>query len=393
MYSPTGRLHKILYTIIEDFRVEGRKRHNLVDVLMIVFFGLLCGYRSIEEIHFYAELSEELLKKYLELPNGIPSSDTILRILARLNPARLGKVFIEYAKEAFAEKLPKDGIVAIDGKTECGSEYAPKDESKTGHKSVHMVSAWASEIGVCFGQVKTEEKSNEITAIPELLELLDLKGIIVTIDAMGCQKAITKKITEKKSNYVISLKGNQEKIHESVRDFYTSNELDERYCERYGIQKYECELEIAHGRIEKRTYYLCTNLKWLEERNEWSNLKAVGMVRCKRIVKKTGAESNENRFFISSITDIKKAATATRKHWGIENGLHWVLDNIFDEDFSTLRKDNSAQNLNIMRKFALNALKQVDFSEFTKKKNLTIANKQHLCDKREACLEKVLSFF
>ena len=211
--------------------------------------------------------------------------------------------------------------------------------------------------------------------------------------AMGCQKKITEKITEKKSNYVISLKGNQDRIYGSVRDLYTCNELDERYCERYGIQKYECDMEIAHGRVEKRTYWLCTKLDWLEERKEWSNLKAVGMVQCRRFIKKTGTESAENRFFITSLTDVKKAATAMRSHWGIENGLHWVLDNIFDEDFSTLRKDNSAQNLNIMRKFALNALKQADFSKFSKKKNLTIANKQHLCDKLESCLEKVLSDF
>ena len=186
------------------------------------------------------------------LANGIPSADTILRVLARIDTEQLGKIFIEYAKLVFGNKIKEGDVVAFDGKTECGSEYSPLTENETKHKAIHMVSAWASRLGVCFGQIKTEEKSNEITAIPELLELLDLKGVIVTVDAMGCQKKIAGKITEKKSDYVFSLKGNQEKIHDDVKDFFTSHELDEKYCERYKIQKYEGELEIGHGRIEKR---------------------------------------------------------------------------------------------------------------------------------------------
>ena len=226
-------------------------------------------------------------------------------------------------------------------------------------------------------------------AIPELLELLDLKGVIVTIDAMGCQKKIAGKITEKKSDYVFSLKGNQEKIHDDVKDFFTSHELDEKYCERYKIQKYEGELEIGHGRIEKRDGFLCTNIKWLEGKAEWPNLKAVGMVRCHRTEKKTGKESLETRFFITSLTDAGKACEAMRSHWGVENGLHWELDVVFGEDLSQLRKDNSAANMNIIRKLVINILKQTDFSEFTKAKSLSILGKQMLCDKREECLEKV----
>ena len=183
---------------INDSRIDRCKKHSLVDILMIVFFGLLCGYKSIESIHLYAELSINVLKKYLLLANGIPNADTILRVLARIDTEQLG---------------------------------------------------------VCFGQIKTEEKSNEIAAIPELLDLLDLKGGIVTIDAMGCQKKIAGKITEKKSDYVFSLKGNQEKIHDDVKEFFTGHQLDEKYCERYKIQKYEGELEIGHGRIEKEMVF------------------------------------------------------------------------------------------------------------------------------------------
>ena len=374
---------------INDSRIDRCKKHSLVDILMIVFFGVLCGYKSIESIHLYAELSINVLKKYLLLANGIPSADTILRVLAKIDTEQLGKVFIEYAKLVFGNKIKEGDVVAFDGKTECGSGYSPLTENETEHKAIHMVSAWASRLGVCFGQIKTEEKSNEITAIPELLELLDLKGVIVTIDAMGCQKKIAGKITEKKSDYVFSLKGNQEKIHDDVKDFFTSHELDEKYCERYKIQKYEGELEIGHGRIEKRDGFLCTNIKWLEGKVEWPNLKAVGMVRCHRTEKKTGKESLETRFFITSLTDAGKACEAMRSHWGVENGLHWELDVVFGEDLSQLRKDNSAANMNIIRKLVINILKQTDFSEFTKAKSLSILGKQMLCDKREECLEKV----
>ena len=374
---------------INDSRIDRCKKHSLVDILMIVFFGLLCGYKSIESIHLYAELSINVLKKYLLLANGIPSADTILRVLAKIDTEQLGKIFIEYAKLVFGNKIKEGDVVAFDGKTECGSEYSPLTENETKHKAIHMVSAWASRLGVCFGQIKTEEKSNEITAIPELLELLDLKGVIVTVDAMGCQKKIAGKITEKKSDYVFSLKGNQEKIYDDVKAFFTSHELDEKYCERYKIQKYEGELEIGHGRIEKRDGFLCTNIKWLEGKAEWPNLKAVGMVRCQRTEKKTGKESLETRFFITSLTDAGKACEAMRSHWGVENGLHWELDIVFGEDLSQLRKDNSAANMNIIRKLVINILKQTDFSEFTKAKCLSISGKQMLCDKREDCLEKV----
>ena len=374
---------------INDSRIDRCKKHSLVDILMIVFFGLLCGYKSIESIHLYAELSINILKKYLLLANGIPSADTILRVLARIDTEQLEKIFIEYAKLVFGNKIKEGDVVAFDGKTECGSEYSPLTENETKHKAIHMVSAWASRLGVCFGQIKTEEKSNEITAIPELLELLDLKGVIVTVDAMGCQKKIAGKITEKKSDYVFSLKGNQEKIYDDVKDFFTSHELDEKYCERYKIQKYEGELEIGHGRIEKRDGFLCTDIKWLEGKAEWPNLKAVGMVRCQRTEKKTGKESLETRFFITSLTDAGKACEAMRSHWGVENGLHWELDVVFGEDLSQLRKDNSAANMNIIRKLVINILKQTDFSEFTKAKSLSISGKQMLCDKREECLEKV----
>ena len=188
---------------------------------------------------------------------------------------------------------------------------------------------------------------------------------------------------EKKADYLFSLKGNQEKLHEDVKDFF-NHELDEKYCERYKIQKLSCAVEKDHGRIEKRDYYLCTNLKWLTKKDEWKNLCGIGMVRSNRLTK--DGESTELRYFITSLTDVNLAAKAMRAHWSIENNLHWVLDTVFDEDYCRVRKDNSAQNLNIIRKLVMNLLKGLDLPVATKKKNLTKGNKQTLCSKNEKCL-------
>ena len=368
---------------VKDFRIDRCRKHNLSDILMIVLIGYLKGCKDIEEIHFTAEIFEEELKKYLELPNGIPSADTILRVLAGIDGKELEKALAVYARETFGTQIPEKEVIAIDGKTIRRSGYTNhKDESKS-HKAAHVISAFASSLGICFGQVKTEEKSNEITAIPELLELLEIKGLIVTIDAMGCQKKIAEKIIGKKADYLFSLKGNQEKIHEDVKDFF-SHELDGKYCERYRIQSLSCGIEKDHGRIEKREYFLCTDLKWLEEKDDWKNLGAVGMVRRCRATK--DGESREQRYFITSLKDIKLAAKAMRAHWGIENNLHWVLDTVFDEDYCRVRKDNSAQNLNVIRKLVMNLLKGIDLPIATKKKKLTIGNKQTLCATNQKCL-------
>ena len=373
---------------ITDNRVERCKKHNLVDILMIVFIGMLCGHKSIEQIQFYAMLNEQTLKKYLKLENGIPSSDTILRVLARIDAKQFEKVFIDYARQTFGKNIPENEVLAIDGKTIKRSEYVPEGQDKKPHKAAHVVSAWSHSLGVCFGQVKTEEKSNEITAIPELLELLYVKGMIVTIDAMGCQKKITDKITEKKADYLISLKGNQKTTYDEVKEVF-EHSSDQKHCEYYKIKHVQYNNEIGHGRIEKRKCYLCTNIDWLSEKNEWANLNAVGMLVCERTEKKSGKKSVERRYFLTSLKDVEKANFAMRTHWGIENNLHWVLDTIFDEDYCLVRKDNAAANMSVLRKIILNILKTVDFSDVVKVKKMPLCHKQQLCNKREDCLERV----
>ena len=200
---------------------------------------------------------------------------------------------------------------------------------------------------------------------------------------------IVEKIAEKKADYVISLKGNQQSIHNDVKEFF-DHPWDETYCQCYNIQHIEYRIEIGHGRIEKRTCYLCRNINWLTEKDEWSKLNAVGMLICERTIKKSGKKSVERRYFLTSLTDVEKAAFAMRAHWGIENNLHWVLDAILNEDYCLVRKDNAAANLHVLRKIVLNILKQVDFSDIIKAKKMPLCHKQHLCDKREDCLNRVL---
>ena len=255
---------------IDDFRVKRCRKFELADIFLLVLFGLLSGIKDIEHIAEWAEEAEESIKGLVRFEFGPPSADTILRVFRNVNADKIEKVFIKRAHGIY-EKVkiePDRTIVAIDGKTMSGSNKV------TGAKGIHIVSAWADELSLILGQVKTDEKSNEITAIPELLELIDIRGMIITIDAMGCQKKICGKIKEKKADYVLSLKGNQSTTHEAVKDFFS---MDEKELAKYGVIKSEKECNPDHGRIENRQYYLCTNLSWLENKDEWPGLKAVAM--------------------------------------------------------------------------------------------------------------------
>lgn len=366
---------------IEDKRVERCKKHELQDILLLCLLAVLCGQNDVEGIVMFGQTRIQELKHYIPLKNGIPSADTILRVLARLDSKQFEAAFLSWTKDYFKETSVKNPMahpcIAIDGKT------VRKSNTEAAGKGIHLVSAWASELGIVLGQIKTKEKSNEITAIPELLIAMDLKGIIVTIDAMGCQKEIVKLIKEKKSDYLISLKGNQQTIHKDVADFFEHTATKQN---TYKVQYFTAGIEKDHGRIEKREYSLCTDLSWLEQRTDWTGLKGVGMVKSTRIIQ--GTETVENRYFITSLTDVKQAACANRSHWGIENRLHWVLDMVYDEDYRRNRKDNSAANLAILRKITLNLLRLVDVSARFGKISLT--KKRYLADHDDAFLLAVL---
>jgi len=334
-------------SIIKDPRLDRKKLHQLTDILFIGICAVLCSCDTWEDIHLFATERKEYLQEYIELKNGIPSADTIARVFSIIDPAEFEIAFRNWVCSLY--KVEEGKIIAIDGKRLRGS-YG------NGKSAIHMVGAFAAESGLVLGQVKTEEKSNEITAIPELLDALLIKGCIVTLDAMGCQKEITKKIVEKGGDYVISLKGNQGTLHDDVRLFLESNKKDEFKKTEHD---YFETVEKGHGRVETRRYWITDKIEWLEAQKEWSGLKSIGLVETERYVK--GETSSEMRCFIASISpDARKFAQAVRQHWSIENNLHWQLDVTFDEDKLRMRVKNAAQNLSIMRRMVLNALKQDD---------------------------------
>lgn len=293
---------------------------------------------------------QEWFAGFLELKNGIPSHDTFRRVFCLLDNVWLKEVFVEWISSAVS--LSKGVLVNIDGKNLGGSK-----EPVNGKKSLNVVSAWVSEQSVVLGQVKCEEKSNEITAIPELLKILDLEGCIVSIDAIGCQTEIVKQITEKRADYVISLKGNQGTLHQEVRDY-----LD--WAERIGFTEISydyCEtIEKDHGRIEERRCWVTEEIHWLEQGRsaEWKNLKSLIMVQAVREVIGKG-KTIERRYFISSLeANAEQALRCVRGHWAIENQLHWCLDIGFREDECRVREEKSAENLATLRHIGLNLLKQ-----------------------------------
>lgn len=330
-----------------DPRVERTRRHSLNDILVIAICGFICGVDNWVELEFFAETKEKWFKQFLDLPNGIPSHDTFGRVFAALDPETFSRCFINWMK-AVADTTEGE-IVPIDGKTLRRSfDRAAKKAA------IHMVSAWSTRNGVVLGQVKTDEKSNEITAVPKLLELLRLEGCIVTLDAMGCQRETAQQIVDKGAHYVISLKGNQEKLHEEVERVFT--EAREESFETVP-HAYTETVEKDHGRIERRRYWITAKLDNIRRAERWACLSSVGMVEAERTI--DGKTSKEIRYFISSLPgdDATLFAAAVRRHWEIENNLHWVLDVAFREDDSRIRKDNAPENVAMLRHVALNVLK------------------------------------
>lgn len=283
----------------------------------------------------------DLLREFFSFKNGIPSEDTYSRIFELINPQEFQKCFTRWVASI---KTMDEKIIAIDGKTLCGSA-SPANKIKP----IHLVHAWAGNNRMTLGFKKVDEKSNEITAIPELLKMLSLKDTIVSIDAMGCQVAIANQIVDEAGDFVISLKGNQGALLDSVKTFF---DLDRKSDE---IEHIFEEPEKHHGRIERREYGLCTNINWLKkEHPQWSMLKSIGFVTAKRTI---GSKvTQETRYIISSSKDLAKIANASRMHWGVENSLHWVLDVVFNEDNSRVRSKNAAENLALLRRAALNVV-------------------------------------
>jgi len=332
---------------IPDPRVERTKRHLLVDILVIAICASICGAESWEEIAEFGRAKREWFAGFLALPNGVASHDTFRRVFLLLKAEEFERTFLEWVRSAV--KLSKGAVVNLDGKELCGTH------SKGGKEGLRLVSAWAAEQSVVLGQVRTSEKSNEITAIAELLEVLELAGAIVTIDAMGCQKAIAKQIQDQEADYVLALKGNQGNLHKDICDYFD-------WAERQKWQDITVStahtLEKGHGRIEERRVFATEDIDWIVEKQQWSGLRSVVMVESEREII-GGVKSTERRFFISSLAaDAEQIGAAVRGHWAIENQLHWSLDVSFNEDACRSRSGNAAENLAVVRHIGLNLLKQ-----------------------------------
>ena len=345
---------------IEDTRQQGKIKYILVEVIVITIAAVTAGAEHWNEIAMYCKSKVDMFRREfnLKLENGVPTDDTFQRIFAIIKPDQLEKCFVNWARSI--SDIPEDEIVSVDGKTICGS----RDDN---YSVIHMISAWANKTGIVLGQQRVDGKSNEIPAVPQLLDLIDVQNCTITSDAMSCQKKTVQKIREKNCNYVICLKGNQETLHDDVKLYFETAEKEQAL---YQLSKIST-LDKGHGRIEKREYFLTTDVEWIENRDEWAGLNAIGMVRSTRIVDET--ESVENRYFITSLTDVQLFSEAARKHWGIENNLHWCLDVNFDEDNCRMRKDNSGENLAVIRHIALNLYKS-----FTKVK-LSMKAKRFRC--------------
>ena len=334
---------------IEDPRVERTKLHKLVDIIVIAICAVIAGADNWEDVEEFGKARKEWFQIILEIPNGIPSHYTFNRLFARIDPEQFQKSFINWMKSA--SELIGGQVIAIDGKVVRRSH-----DNGIGKSAIDMVSACATANQMVLGQVKVDEKSNEITAIPILLEALAIAGCIVTIDAMGCQTEIAKKVVDRDGEYALALKGNQGNLYEDVEHLF--NDLEASQYKNFPFD-YERTVDKNHGRIEIRECWTISDpevLRHLRGFDNWEKLQTVSRIRSERRI---GEEKSvEDRYYITSFTGASKILSAVRSHWGIENQLHWVLGIAFDEDHSRIRKDYGSENFAVLRHIALNLLKQ-----------------------------------
>lgn len=330
------------FSTIPDPRIERRKLHLLEDIIGLAVIAVICGAEGWEAIEEFGKAKYKFLKRVLSLPEGIPSHDTMERVFNRIDPGAFSKTFIGFTD--ILNNKTEGEVISFDGKAMRGSQ-----NRINGKGPLYMVSAWAGDNELVLGQFKVDEKSNEITAIPKLLELLDIEGCVVTIDAMGCQKDIARKVIDTGADYILALKGNQGELHGDV-----INAFEKRACDDV-VEK----IDAGHGRIETRKCSVISQIDLLDGKEHWAELASIVKVESKREFKNTDKVTEDTRYYIASLNkDASYFNDAVRQHWGIENKLHWVLDVQMGEDHSRKRKPLAAENFSTVRKIALNLIRQ-----------------------------------
>ncbi len=358
------RLIKATKQVKDPRRQWGNLRHKLSDILVIAFSAIICGAQTYEDLELFGKARENWFSWFLDLRNSTPSADTFERVFEVIDPQNVAKKL----RKIFTDDEMQDKLLAFDGKTMRGSKSSE-------HRAFHVVSAFLTNDQIVIGEEVVDEKSNEITAIPRLLDELNVKGATITIDAMGTQARIAAKIIEKGAQYVLALKGNHSDLHDDVK-FYFENETH--------ISNIVTN-NSGHGREETREYFLESNIEWLPGRTKWAGLAAIGAVR--ETMTHSGKRSQQTRYFLTSLTDIDKFSHAVREHWSIENRLHWHLDVTFEEDASRFRNRNAACVWNVLRKTALEYLKKHDPG-----KNVSIKSRRRLAGWDNSFLERILLF-
>lgn len=357
---------------IEDTRRGNSVIYPLHEILIIMLLAVICGATSYAKVELFGKSKKDWLGKFLKLENGIPDACTFRNVIKEIDTDKLHEIFCNWMKSVVLEL---NGVIAIDGK----EARRTKDAQK---RPLHVVSAFSYECGLVMGQLACEEKSNEITAIPKLLEMLDIKGCIITIDAMGTQKNIAEKIISKGADYILSVKENQKKLYNSVKLFLDDIRSDKDVI---GSNTYHKTVEKGHGRIEKRVCVISEEIGWLDGKDDWAGINGIGAIYC--TVEQNGTVSEQSHYFIYSCKGLSAGQVMEykRNHWSVENQLHWVLDMAFREDESRARSDNSAENLNVIRQIALNILK----SDNSFKGSIT--DKQFKCLLDSSYLDKIVN--
>lgn len=350
------------FSELDDPRLDRQKRHSLMDILFISLCAVICGAKSFVDMADFGRAKCEWFVERLVLENGIPSHDTFRRVYSLIDPEQFRECFMSWTS-AMSEAV--DDVIAFDGKA-----LRRSFDSATGMSAIHVMNAWSNANDLCVGQMKVDGKTNEITAMPKLIKMMDVKGSVITADALNCQKDIARTIIEEGADYVLALKGNHQSLFEDVK-LYFETSLSDGFEEKHqAIEDNDC----GHGRVETRRYYVVKveDLPWLGGRDQWEELKSIVCAESLRYSKSTGIKTRECRYFISSLEPISRISRAIRCHWNVENKLHWVMDVDFDEDACRVRKDHAPENFAMIRQIAHNLLKRAG-------DNRSIRRKINLC--------------